>query len=50
MLCDKLKINNGKTKFVLIVTRQQLCKVHVDSLAVGDAQVSPVQSVKNMDR
>ena len=48
MLCDKLKINGGKTEFVVIGTRQQLSKVHVDSLAVGDAQVSPVQSVKNL--
>ena len=48
MLCDKLKINDGKTEFVIIGTRQQLSKVHVDSLAVGDAQVSPVQLVKNL--
>ena len=48
MLCDKLKINDDKTEFVIIGTRQQLSKVHVDSLAVGDAQVSPVQSVKNL--
>ena len=48
MLCDKLKVNDGKTEFVVIGTRQQLSKVHVDSLAVGDARVSPVQSVKNL--
>ena len=48
MLCDKLKINGGKTEFVVIGTRQQLSKVHVDSLAVGDAQVSPVQMDSNM--
>ena len=48
MLCDKLKINDGKTEFVIIGTHQQLSKVHVYSLAVGDAQVSPVQSVKNL--
>ena len=49
MLSDKLKINDGKTEFVIIGTRQQLSKVHVDSLAVGDTQVSPVQSVKNLE-
>ena len=48
MLCDKLKINDDKTEFLIIGTRQQLSKVHVDSLAVGDAQVWPVQSVKNL--
>ena len=46
--CDKLKINEGKTRFVVIGTHQQLSKVHIDSLAVGDAQVWPVQSVKNL--
>ena len=48
MLCDKLKINDDKTEFVIIGTCQQLSKVRVDSLAAGDAQVSPVQSVKNL--
>lgn len=48
MLCDKLMINDGKTDFVIIGTRQQLSKVHIDSLAVGDAHVSRVQSVKNL--
>ena len=49
MLCDKLKINDhDKTEFVIIGTRQQLSKVHVDFLAVVNAQVSPVQSVKNL--
>ena len=48
MLCDKLKINDGKREFVIIGTRQQLSKVHVDSLAVGEAQVLPVHSVKNL--
>ena len=48
MLCDKLMINDGKTDFVIIGTRQQLSKVHIDSLAVGDAYVSPVQSVENL--
>ena len=48
MLRDKLKINDGKTEFVIIGTRQQLSKVHVDSLALRDARVSPVQSVKNL--
>ena len=34
MLCDKLIISDDKTD--LIGTRQQLSKVHIDSLAVGD--------------
>ena len=48
VLCDKLMINDGKKDFVIIGTRQQLPKVHIDSLAVGDANVSLVQAVKNL--
>jgi hypothetical protein len=48
MLCDKLEINDGKTDFILIGTRQQLLKVLVNSLAVGDVRVSSVTSVKNL--
>jgi hypothetical protein len=48
MLCDKLKINDGKTDFILIGTRQQLLKVHVNSLAIGDVRVSSVTSVKSL--
>ena len=48
MLCDKLMINDGKRELIIIGTHQQLSKVHIDSLAVGDAQVSIVQSVKNL--
>ena len=48
MLWDKLMINDGKTDFVLIGTLQQLSKVHIDSLSAGDANVSPIQAVKNL--
>ena len=48
VLCEKLMINDAKTDFVIIGTRQQLPKVRIDSLAVGDANVSLVQVVKNL--
>ena len=38
----------AKQEFIIIGTRQQLSKVHVDSLAEGDAQVLPVHLVKNL--
>ena len=41
MLSDKLKLNDGKTEFVVIRTRQQLAKVNIDALRVGDCVVSP---------
>ena len=36
MLSDRLKLNDYKTEFVIIGTRQQLAKVNIDSLTVGD--------------
>ena len=36
MLSDKLKVNGGKTEFLMIGTRQQLAKVNFNSLRIGD--------------
>ncbi|CAB4021206.1 Hypothetical predicted protein, partial [Paramuricea clavata] len=47
-LSDRLKLNDGKTEFVLIGSRQQLAKVNIDALHVGDC-VTPLSSaVKNL--
>ena len=40
MLHDKLKLNDDKTEFILIGTRQQLAKVDGISLCVGDSNVA----------
>ena len=48
MLSDRLKLNDDKTGFVLIGSRQQLAKVNIDALHVGDC-VTPLSSaVKNL--
>ena len=39
MLQDRLKLNDDKTEFIVIGTRQQLAKVNVDSLQVGESIV-----------
>ena len=36
MQADKLNLNANKTELMLIGTRQQLSKVNLDSLSVGD--------------
>jgi len=46
--CFILFLNDDKTEFILIGTRQQLAKVDGISLCVGDSNVSPVKSVKNL--
>ena len=45
---DKLKINDGKTEFMIVGTRQQLEKVNIDHLTICDTRVSPVTDAKNL--
>ena len=48
MLTDKLKLNDDKTEFMLIGTKQQLSKVNIDSLTVGSIDVAPVTVARNL--
>ena len=48
MLGNKLKINDSKTEFLILGTRQQLQKVHIQGLQVGSEQVVPVRLVRNL--
>ena len=48
MLLDKLMLNDEKTEFIVIGTRQQLVKVKVDSLCMGHAAILPSSKVRNL--
>ena len=48
MLADKLKLNDGKSEFMIIGTRQQLAKVSVDTLRVGNVQLTPLSEARNL--
>ena len=48
MTTDKLKLNDDKTEFLIIGTRQQLSKVHIEKLLVGDVSVAPVTAARNL--
>jgi len=49
MIKDKLILNDSKTFFIIIGTRQQLAKVSVDCLSAGDTSITPaVGAVKNL--
>ena len=41
-------LNDDKTEFLIIGTRQQLSKVSIQSINVGQAEVSPVVSARNL--
>ena len=48
MLMDRLKLNDEKTEFLLVGTRQQLAKLCVEPLAVGDHLINPCHEAKNL--
>ena len=45
---DKLKLNDDKTEFLLVDTKQQLGKVCIKDIKVGCVEISPSSSVKNL--
>ena len=48
MLADKLKLNDDKTEFIIIGTRQQLKKVTFNTLRVSHTQVTSLSQAKNL--
>jgi len=48
VLSDRLKLNDDKTEFIIIGTRQQLAKVKIESIRVGDSTTTPASEVKNL--
>ena len=44
----KLFLNDTKTELVIMGTRQQLAKVNIDGLCVGERCIAPVTSVRNL--
>ena len=48
MQANKLKLNENKTEVMLIGTRQQLSKVNLGTLTVGDTSVAIVNKARNL--
>ena len=48
MITHRLKMNDSKTEFLIIGSRQQLSKVSIDSITIGSSSVQPVSSVRNL--
>ena len=42
MISDNLMLNDDKTEFLILGTKQQLAKANIDNIKVGSANVSPV--------
>ena len=45
---NKLMLNEEKTEFLIIGMERQLSKVSVDKIKVGQAEVTPVSSARNL--
>ena len=45
---DKLLMNDAKTELLLIGTRQQLAKVRIDSITIGNSDIAPQSPVRNL--
>lgn len=48
MLSNKLMINDAKTEFLLIGSKEQLKNINFDSIKVGDSHIVPVKEVRNL--
>ena len=48
MLTNSLKVNDDKTEFLIIGTPQQLAKIDVNSLRIGNSSVTSATSVRNL--
>ena len=48
MYQDKLKINDDKTEFLIIGSRQQLLKINPCTIRVGTIDIKPVSEVRNL--
>ncbi|KAK2173831.1 hypothetical protein NP493_848g03124 [Ridgeia piscesae] len=42
-----LKLNNGKTEFIVVGSKQQRSKVNITQIGMGDTMVIPTDSVTN---
>ena len=48
MVTDKLKLNDSKTEFLIIGTKQQLRKINNNKLSVGDSFIESVTTARNL--
>ena len=48
MITDKLKLNESKTEFMIIGTRQQLSKINGNTLLVGSDRVESLTEARNL--
>ena len=48
MLQDRLRLNDDKTEFIIIGTRQKLAKVNIYPMQVGESSIAQTSRVKTL--
>ena len=48
MISNKLKMNDSKTKFIIIGSYQQLAKINLTSIMVGEHRITAVDDIQNL--
>ena len=46
MLSNHLLINDSKTEFIIIGSKQQMSKININEITVGESTIEPVEAVK----
>ena len=45
---EKLLMKDAKTELLLIATKQQLAKVRIDGITIGNSEIAPQSPVRNL--
>ena len=48
MLSNRLLINDSKTEFIIIGSKQQLSKININEIRVGESTIEPVEVVQSL--
>lgn len=48
MLANKLKINDDKSEFIIFGSKQQLSKINISSINIGEESIEPTESVRDL--
>ena len=48
MLSNRLLINDSKTEFIIIGSKQQMSKININEITVGESTIEPVEVVQSL--
>ena len=48
MLSNRLLINDSMTEFIIIGSKQQMSKININEITVGESTIEPVEAVQSL--